>query len=40
MTEADKSLQKVGSTRLWDSPWVNPRQDRARIYTGEEITYS
>lgn len=40
MTRTDKPWQTLGSTRLWDSQWYNLRQDRVRIHTGEEITYT
>jgi len=32
--------QTLGTTRLWESRWYNLRQDRVRIHTGDEITYT
>ena len=30
----------LSTTRLWESGWYNLRQDRVRIHTGDEITYT
>ncbi|RLC67173.1 MAG: NUDIX hydrolase, partial [Chloroflexi bacterium] len=32
--------QTLRTTRLWESKWYNLRQDRVRIHTGAEITYT
>jgi ADP-ribose pyrophosphatase len=32
--------QTLGTARLWESRWYNLRQDRVRIHTGDEITYT
>lgn len=32
--------QILDTTRLWESRWYNLRQDRVRIHTGDEITYT
>lgn len=40
MSKADKPWQTLGTTRLWESKWYNLRQDRVRIHTGDEITYT
>jgi ADP-ribose pyrophosphatase len=40
MSAVDKPWQTLDTTRLWESKWYNLRQDRVRIHTGAEITYT
>jgi len=40
MDEAPKPWQTLSTTRLWESKWYNLCQDRVRIHTGDEITYT
>ncbi|MCP4537028.1 MAG: NUDIX hydrolase [Chloroflexi bacterium] len=40
MSKADKPWQTSATTLLWESKWYNLRQDRVRIHTGDEITYT
>jgi len=40
MGERQKPWQTLGTTWLWESRWYNLRQDRVRIHTGDEITYT
>jgi ADP-ribose pyrophosphatase len=40
MGKGNKPWQTLNSTRLWESKWYNLRQDRVRIHTGDEITYT
>ena len=40
MDDRQKPWQTLDTTRLWESRWYNLRQDRVRIHTGEEITYT
>ncbi len=35
-----KPWQTLGTVLLWESKWYNLRQDRVRIHTGDEITYT
>jgi len=40
MDEATKPWQTLSTVRLWESKWYNLCQDRVRIHTGDEITYT
>ena len=40
MNAVDRPWQTLDTTRLWESKWYNLRQDRVRIHTGAEITYT
>ena len=40
MSKTDKPWQTLDTTRLWESKWYNLRQDRVRIHTGNEVTYT
>jgi ADP-ribose pyrophosphatase len=40
MGEDHRPWQTLDAARLWESRWYNLRQDRVRIHTGAEITYT
>ena len=40
MGERQEPWKTLDTTRLWESRWYNLRQDRVRIHTGDEITYT
>ncbi|MDY7077707.1 MAG: NUDIX hydrolase [Chloroflexota bacterium] len=40
MSKTNTPWQTLDTTRLWESKWYNLRQDRVRIHTGDEVTYT